>query len=203
MEATPSRRSLDAAPRGSGPVVARPSVSSTSRGRRSFSRSRSRFSTSAPLSSPAPARPRPRLLPPVGTRPAEGRALLPPPPPAPHPPPPPPPPRRRGRAPAGRQPREPGGRQLHAGGRRQEHLRLLAPEGDKSHLVASLVGVGEQREDGALHGGHPPPGGHRPARVHDEEDEIALASLAHVLPQVRATQDEPLPRPAPGSLVRG
>ncbi len=83
----------------------------------------------------------------------------------------------------------------------QQHPRLLAPERYETNLVASLVGVGEEREHSALDGGHAVSGGHRAARVDDEEYQVPLPPLAQILAQVFAAQYEARRYPAPLLLM--
>ena len=61
-----------------------------------------------------------------------------------------------------------------------------AAERDQADLVAPLVGVGQQRQHGALDRAHPLPRGHRAGGVDDEQHQVALAALADGLAQVAA-----------------
>ena len=91
---------------------------------------------------------------------------------------------------------------VHRRGGRQQQLRAGAAEADEAHLVAALVGVEQQREHGALDRFHPAAGGHRPAGVHQEQDQVGLPPLAAALAQVGAFQDQAGPGPAAADLVR-
>ena len=58
-------------------------------------------------------------------------------------------------------------------------VRLRVPRTrDHGDLVAALVGVTQQGDDGAGHGGEAVARGHRPGRVDDENDQIAFSAFA-------------------------
>ena len=91
-----------------------------------------------------------------------------------------------GRGPAGSGPptgrsarRRAATRTLRVGGRASRASRPA--EGDQADAVALLVGVDQEREDGRLRLGHPPPGPHRPAGVDDEQDRGAGSAARRTL----------------------
>jgi hypothetical protein len=69
-------------------------------------------------------------------------------------------------------------------GGRQDGDGAILLEDHQSDPVAALVGVGEEREDGALGGRHPLGDGHRPGGVHHKQDEVARLAHADLLLKV-------------------
>ena len=80
--------------------------------------------------------------------------------------------------------------QLHAAGGGQDEAGLVALEDDQANLVAALVGIDQQAEDGALGGLHAFAGRHAPAGIDDKEDQVAGAAHAHLALQVALAQLE-------------
>ena len=80
---------------------------------------------------------------------------------------------------------------------------LGAAHGDHGHLVAALVGVAQQRDDGAGDGGQPVTRGHRPGRVDDEHHQVAFPALAIARRADRSASSIIRPLTAPtGPLLR-
>ena len=69
---------------------------------------------------------------------------------------------------------------LHRVSRRQDQQRAVLLEGDQTDPVAALVGIGKQREDGALCGGHSFGDCHRPRGIYQEQHQIGGAPYAHL-----------------------
>ena len=87
------------------------------------------------------------------------------------------------------------------GRRRLEHHACRATrEDDQRHLIATQVGIAEQRQHRALGGLHALLGVHRGTGVDDEDDQRAGAAAAYLLTEILALEMERGPDPAGGLL---
>ena len=99
---------------------------------------------------------------------------------------------------AGVEPGEPSGGGVRRGRRRQHQPGAIGPEGDHRDLVATLIGIAQQRQCRTADRGHPIPRRHRPGGVHDEDHQVALtadpfgaADVGHLGPHRTATGTAP------------
>ena len=86
-------------------------------------------------------------------------------------------------APAGRQPPDRLRGELERGAGRDEQMTLAIAERHHGHAVAPRVGIAQQLEQRALDAREPRAGAHRAAGIHDQAEQHALATSAHVLAQ--------------------
>ncbi len=94
-------------------------------------------------------------------------------------------------------------RKLHRVGRGQDGQGAVLLEDDQADAITALVGIGQQRQDGAFGRRHAFGDRHRPGGVDDEQDQVGSLANAYLALQIGSLDGEGDPTPLflPADLV--